>query len=199
MPLELRSRVNPGVSVPSDLRTFTGVSTGMRWPERLSDRSFVIGSRGSVHRLSSRWGLKLSFRYWLRRVSRLVSYCANRQHLFQARQIRGSQAIFGRVALIDRSRLFVGPRQQKESFGIVLIFFKFWDCIFEVALGGEHLPGRAMPAFLNHEIAIVGRQLPQLVERGLRSVGLGGQHQPRCPQPQDARPFLVPVGSREIM
>src|SRR5882762_11417790 len=56
-----------------------------------------------------------------------------------------------------------------------------------------------MPAFLDHTIAIVGRQLPQLAERGLRSVGLAGLHQPYCPQPQNARPLLVAVGSREIL
>src|SRR6266478_5454940 len=43
MPLELRSRVRPDTSVPSDFRTLTGACTGKRRPERLSDPWVAIG------------------------------------------------------------------------------------------------------------------------------------------------------------
>src|SRR5580765_8612784 len=59
MPLELRSRVRPDDSVPSDFRTLTGACTGTRRPERLSDPWVAIGCPGSVPRLANEWRLNV--------------------------------------------------------------------------------------------------------------------------------------------
>jgi len=91
MPLELRSRVNPGVSVPIRFPYFHGRLDGCAGRNAFR-RSFVIGCEGSVPRLTGRLGTQTT-------VPRLVSgglWSLSRNALaanaVPGSQIRGSQA-----------------------------------------------------------------------------------------------------------
>src|SRR6266478_8308199 len=150
MPLELRSRVRPDTSVPSDFRTLTGACTGTRRPERLSDPWIAIGCPGSVPRLANELGTGLTCCHWFGRLSRFVSRSTCCERLFQAGHIGGPQPLSHGPALVNRAGFLVRPHQQNERFRVVLVFFELRNSLLEGALRGQPFSGAAVPAFLDH-------------------------------------------------